>query len=69
METKQEYFLEILPNDCIQVLIQTVYYKPGGSELTRENWRTYLSPDDVDYAREILDDRSFSIATTVWNLV
>lgn len=68
METKQEYFLEILPNNCVQVLIQTVYYKPDGSELTRENWRTCLSPDDVEYAREILDDRSFSVVSFTWGL-
>ena len=68
METKKEYFLEILPNDSVQVLIQTVYYRPDGSELVRDNWRTFLAPSDIEYAQEILDDRALSIVKATWGI-
>ena len=68
METKKEYILEILADNQIQVLIQTIYFKPDGSELVRENWRTCLKPNDLELAREILDDRAFAIAQAVWSI-
>ena len=69
METKKEYFLEILPNNHIQVLIQTIYYRPDGSELTRDNWRTILEYLDNKSANEILDERSLAIVNAVWGAV
>lgn len=66
METQKEYFLEILPNGYIQVLIQEIYYRADGSELTRDNWRTILTPNDEAYARELLTDYYFSICKAVW---
>lgn len=68
METKKEYFLEILPNDSVQVLIQTIYYRPDGSELVRDNWRTVLAPSDIEYAQEILDERALSIVKATWGI-
>ncbi len=68
METKQEIILEILPDNLVQVLIQEVYYRADGSELARDNWRTTLSAEQYDYAKEILDERSLAIVEAVWGM-
>ena len=68
METKKEYILEILPDNQVQVLIQTIYFKPDGTELVRENWRTCLKANDLETAREVLDDRAFAIVEATWSI-
>lgn len=64
--SKNEYTLEILENGMIQLLIQTVYIKDDGKELTRENWRTTLVPGDFAYAEELLDEYYMNIVRAVW---
>lgn len=66
MNTKKVYQLEILENGIIQLLVQTVYFKQDGSELTRENWRTTLMPTDIEYATELLDEYHLNIVKAVW---
>lgn len=66
MNTKKVYKLEILENGIIQLLVQTVYFKANGEELTRENWRTTLLPGDFDRAKELLDDYHYNIINSVW---
>ena len=66
MNTKKVYQLEILEHGIIQLLIQTVYFKEDGSELTRENWRTTLMPTDIEYAKELLDEYHLNIVKAVW---
>ena len=66
MNTKKAYQLEILENGIIQLLVQTVYFKEDGSELTRENWRTTLMPTDIEYAKELLDEYYLNIVKAVW---
>lgn len=66
METKKVYQLEILEGGVIQLLVQTVYFKQDGSELTRENWRTVLMPNDIEYAKELLDEYHLNIVRSVW---
>lgn len=66
MNTKKVYQLEILEGGIIQLLIQTVYFKENGVELTRENWRTTLMPGDFDRAKELLDDYHLNIVRSVW---
>lgn len=66
MNTKKVYKLEILENGIIQLLVQTVYFKSSGEELTRENWRTTLLPGDFERAKELLDDYHYNIINSVW---
>lgn len=66
MNTKKVYQLEVLEHGIIQLLIQTVYFKEDGSELTRENWRTTLMPTDIEYAEELLDEYHLNIVKAVW---
>lgn len=66
MNTKKVYKIEILENGIIQLLVQTVYFKTNGEELTRENWRTTLLPGDFDRAKELLDDYHYNIINSVW---
>ena len=66
MTTDKKYILEILENGVIQVLIQTVYYKEDGSELTRENWRCVLTPNDLERAEELLPEYYLNIVKSVW---
>ena len=66
MNTKKVYQLEILEHGVIQLLIQTVYFKEDGSELTRENWRTVLMPNDFERAKELLDEYHLNIVRAVW---
>ena len=66
MNTKKVYRLEILENGSIQLLIQTVYYKDNGVELTRENWRTVLNPGDYERVDELLDDYHANIVRAAW---
>lgn len=66
MTTDKKYILEILEDGIIQVLIQTVYYKEDGSELTRENWRCVLTPNDLERAEELLPEYYLNIVKQVW---
>lgn len=66
MKTEKKYILEILENGMIQLLIQTVYYKEDGSELTRENWRCVLTPNDLERAEELLPKYYLDIVKQVW---
>ena len=66
MNTEKVYRLEILENGIIQLLVQTVYFKSSGEELTRENWRTTLLPGDFDRAKGLLDDYHLNIVRSVW---
>ena len=66
MKTEKKYILEILEDGVIQVLIQTVYYKEDGSELTRENWRCVLTPNDLERAEELLPKYYLDIVKKVW---
>ncbi len=66
MNTEKVYRLEILENGIIQLLIQTVYFKSSGEELTRENWRTTLLPGDFERAKKLLDDYHYNIINSVW---
>ena len=66
MTTDKKYILEILEDGIIQVLIQTVYYKEDGSELTRENWRCVLTPNDLERAEELLPEYYLNIVKLVW---
>lgn len=66
MKTDKKYILEILEDGIIQVLIQTVYYKDDGSELTRENWRCVLTPNDLERAEELLPEYYLNIVKSVW---
>lgn len=66
MNTRKETRLEILSNGIVQVLIQTVYLKEDGSELTRENWRTTLLPGEFTKASEVLDTYHMEIIEKVW---
>ena len=66
MKTEKKYILEILEHGMIQLLIQTVYYKKDGSELTRENWRTVLTPLDLEYAEELLPEYYLDIVKQAW---
>lgn len=63
---KKIYTLEILEYGIIQLLIQTAYIKEDGTELTRENWRTTLMPNDIEYAKELLDEYHLNIVRSVW---
>ncbi len=63
---KKIYTLEILEYGIIQLLIQTAYIKEDGAELARENWRTTLMPNDIEYAKELLDEYHLNIVRTVW---
>lgn len=66
MTTDKKYILEILEDGMIQLLIQTVYYKEDGSELTRENWRCVLTPNDLERAEELLPEYYLNIVKSVW---
>lgn len=66
MNTKKAYQLEILEDGAIQLLIQTIYFKEDGAELTRENWRTVLIPGNFERAEELLDDYYMNIVRAVW---
>ncbi len=66
MTTDKKYILEILEDGVIQLLIQTVYYKEDGSELTRENWRCVLTPNDLERAEELLPEYYLNIVKSVW---
>lgn len=63
---KKIYTLEILEHGIIQLLIQTVYIKEDGQELTRENWRTVLMPGDFECAEKLLDEYHMNIVRAVW---
>lgn len=66
MKTKKIYRLEILEQGVIQLLISTIYFKEDGSELTRENWRTVLMPNELERAKELLDEYHLDIVKAVW---
>lgn len=66
MNTKKAYQLEILEDGAIQLLIQTIYFKEDGAELTRENWRTVLIPGNFERAEELLDEYHMNIVRAVW---
>lgn len=66
MKTEKKYILEILEDGVIQLLIQTIYYKEDGIELTRENWRCVLIPNDLERAEELLPEYYLNIVKQVW---
>ena len=67
MKTKQEITLEILPNLSIQVLIQTIYYKANGQELTREKWRGAYQKGDMASIQEVISDsKLLNIIQVAW---
>ena len=66
MKTEKVYIPTILEYGIIELLIQTVYYKEDGTELTRENWRCVLKPLDLERAEELLPKYYLDIVKQVW---
>lgn len=67
MDKKKECSLEILEDGIIQLLIQTIYFKEDGSELTRDNWRTTLMPGEFNKVEELqLSSYHINIIKAAW---
>ena len=67
MEFTKEITLEILNNNTVQVITDTMLVKENGTKIVIEHHREALTPNDIKRAEEILTGDKLEILKVLWN--